>query len=800
MCSSALPCTAQWRRITAIPEPYQSSGIWLDVFFLPSNPQYGWICGFNGMVIRTTDGGETWQGTTVEANPLGRGMLESIQFVDSTVGYVSGPGGVFKSTDGGRTWRDILPPTLYNLWGSFFLTRDIGIVIGSGCGLEQQFWRTTNGGNSWTLFSGSVPGSGLSDAVIANTIGYPAPNRLGLGYAVSSGFIWRTLDTGRTWQPLIDMGHRTWQEEMSYCDGTFMIPFAGGPTDCSGGQNTGGAYTSTDTGRTWRRFETGKAMYGSFAIDRLRGWAVGSDATVIYTANGGTTWEYRNCGILPGANMDDVWFVNDTLGFVVGEGVYKSTRIPDPVISILGTTQFCEGDSTILQAPEQIGNTELLYQWSNGASTRAITVRQSGTYSVTITDRGNCRRVSQTVSIQVLPRPRAEITAATALTLCAGTETLLTARFTQNTSASSFPITTIWLQNGQVRSTNTITSPLQTTSIATREAGVYTLTVRNAHGCSISTSLTLEIFPAPAVRITASSFQACRGDSITLSAPQGFVRYQWSNGATSSSITVRANSILTVTVTDRNGCTTVSPPAEVAFFEGGRQLQIIETITGGTVRFDAVPFSTLFCRDVRIRNTHPTDTFTITTTFLAQNVEFSTPLGQFPLRIAPLQEQPIRVCFSPRTNRTVTDTIWISRECGAFRIPLAGQGTGTQLLGTTRCNAFITSLSTQRGIIRLGVSALYPQPIMQGTPWIFLDAEYSSDTPILTTLPPLPEAQIISLTGTTVAHYTPTLIYTEPSVYRYRYAINTAPLANGVYACSLRFGTQLHTQLFVVLR
>ncbi|MGB9912963.1 MAG: hypothetical protein ACPLRO_06300, partial [Candidatus Kapaibacteriota bacterium] len=44
-----------WQKIVNIPQPY-ANNYWLDVYFLPSDPNFGWICGFNGMVIRTTDG------------------------------------------------------------------------------------------------------------------------------------------------------------------------------------------------------------------------------------------------------------------------------------------------------------------------------------------------------------------------------------------------------------------------------------------------------------------------------------------------------------------------------------------------------------------------------------------------------------------------------------------------------------------------------------------------------------------------------------------------------------------------
>lgn len=63
------------------------------------------------------------------------------------------------------------------------------------------------------------------------------------------------------------------------------------------------------------------------------------------------------------------------------------------------------------------------------------------------------------------------------------------------------------------------------------------------------------IYPAGTVWI-------CPGDSVSLSADTG-TAYQWSQGGTSSSISVVAAGTFTVTVTDTNGCTAVSPATTV---------------------------------------------------------------------------------------------------------------------------------------------------------------------------------------------------------------------------------------------
>ncbi|MCL5992375.1 MAG: YCF48-related protein [Bacteroidetes bacterium] len=294
-----------WNKVSTIPPPYNSN-YWLDVFFLPSNPDYGWICGYRGQVIRTSDRGKTWAGAIV---PFAD-HLESIHFTSPTVGYTSGVQGIFKSTNGGASWRDITPPNAFTLWGCYFLNDNYGITAGEGCQGTQKFFLTTNGGANWTLFIDSVPNSGMTDIML-----YPS----GLGYGASSGKIWITNDSGATWSVYLTSGANIWQEEITNIGPSFLVPVAG--TSCSGQGNSGGMHFTTNDGASWNSFSTLYPMFGTFLISQNTGWACGFNREVYYTSNGGQTWLIRNCGIDNG-NLDDLWFITPNEGWVVGEGVY----------------------------------------------------------------------------------------------------------------------------------------------------------------------------------------------------------------------------------------------------------------------------------------------------------------------------------------------------------------------------------------------------------------------------------------------------------------------------------------------
>ncbi len=308
---AVLPSYSQyWEKINNIPSPYDQN-YWLDVYFLPGNSNFGWACGFNGRVIRTTDGGNSWLGASVQ----GADHLESIHFPSQGTGYTSGVEGIFKSTDGGASWFELNLPGGDTLtpWGTYFLTNDIGIVIGGGCARDiQHFWKTTDGGSTWNVFVGNEPNTGLTDGILYS------PN--GEGYAVSSGNIWHTSDGGLNWSIIESTPVSVWHEEFTRINNSFLFPYAG--SMCSGGGGDGGMVFSTDGGSSWNTYRTGQRMFGAFLINTTTGWVCGDARTVMFTEDAGRTWRTINCGIEDG-DLDDIWFINPNLGWAVGEGVYK---------------------------------------------------------------------------------------------------------------------------------------------------------------------------------------------------------------------------------------------------------------------------------------------------------------------------------------------------------------------------------------------------------------------------------------------------------------------------------------------
>ena len=173
-------------------------------------------------------------------------------------------------------------------------------------------------------------------------------------------------------------------------------------------------------------------------------------------------------------------------------------------------TTICEGDSIVLTASG--GST---YSWNTGATTNSITVQPNSTttYTVSVAS-GSCSPDQATTTITTAPPPSITITGDTLI--CIGDSAILTASGGTNY---------LWY-NGESNTSITIHPSMDT---------VYAV-LASAGSCWTSKSITVKLTDPPVISINGIT-EVCLGDTTSLSV-SGAGSYQWSNGATSSSIDV----------------------------------------------------------------------------------------------------------------------------------------------------------------------------------------------------------------------------------------------------------------------
>ena len=152
------------------------------------NETTGFIAGSENTILKTTDGGETWVGSSERAR-VGetRNNLENIWFVSPTTGWIIGSfGTLLHTTDGGGNWEKRDPGFDNNLFGIYFLDENTGWI----CGQEGLILHTTDGGATWnqqkTESFDDLHDIIFVDAMVGWTVG---------GY----NSILHTTDGGKTW-------------------------------------------------------------------------------------------------------------------------------------------------------------------------------------------------------------------------------------------------------------------------------------------------------------------------------------------------------------------------------------------------------------------------------------------------------------------------------------------------------------------------------------------------------------------------------------------------------------------------
>lgn len=171
---------------------------------------------------------------------------------------------------------------------------------------------------------------------------------------------------------------------------------------------------------------------------------------------------------------------------------------------------------------------------------RDVTLRvsEAGDYHVEMS-LGSCSVESDVLSIQFVAPPVAQIEVADEGPLCHGTATVLTA-----VHPADGAYTYRWSTGETSR------------SIEVRAAGVYTLTLSNAAGCSDETGVTVTVSdPVDAPHIPDTVVCPVERQPVRLSAPTGYAAYEWSGGISlGADVEISLPGTYTLRVQDANGC------------------------------------------------------------------------------------------------------------------------------------------------------------------------------------------------------------------------------------------------------
>jgi photosystem II stability/assembly factor-like uncharacterized protein len=237
-----------------------------------SDNKNGWICSRNS-ILKTIDGGKKW--VIKYSEDLGEGYFRDIQFLNKNIGFVVGGKGDFgskgvliKTDDGGKTWQEATPsslPTLTHI--SIVDERNIWI-----CGFDGTILSTIDNGLIWNKKNLNIsPSPDLTTIQFVNQHnGWVGSRDEWLGF-------FRTTDSGNNWvqrsrESLGIFGVQTF----------FFIDMHNGWLATFPGAGYTIAKTN-DGGKNWEfQEDMGISRINAFCfINRNKGWAVGLEGAIL---------------------------------------------------------------------------------------------------------------------------------------------------------------------------------------------------------------------------------------------------------------------------------------------------------------------------------------------------------------------------------------------------------------------------------------------------------------------------------------------------------------------------------------
>ena len=294
----------------------QSSGYASDIFFVSNN--VGYAAGNNYSILKTEDGGETWEGLNTGFNlngNLNAGGAGALYFIDAQKGwYVNGHNTILKTSNGGASWNALssgvvlTPSQFVHFTNLFFLDSQNGWVVGyianiNGADYAGVILKTTDGGDTWT---NQVFG------VVLTSVNFVTEQK---GWLVGgAGTLLYTSDGGTNWSSQyngIQWGFR----DVKFRDENFGIVVG----------NAGKIFVTTNGGVNWvdKNSSFTYNLNSLYLTQSGKCYAMGQGKLYV-SNNEGDTWSLQY--EYPDYMEAKIFFENNNMGWYAGNrGIAKTT-------------------------------------------------------------------------------------------------------------------------------------------------------------------------------------------------------------------------------------------------------------------------------------------------------------------------------------------------------------------------------------------------------------------------------------------------------------------------------------------
>lgn len=256
----------------------------------------GWAVGFNGVIIKSTDGGKTWESQSSGTQT----SLHAVHFVDGSLGVAVGHNGVILRTDnGGTIWNRISTSYGEHLYDVQLNSRSVAFASGG----RTHILKTTDGGLAWDRVFGSSRGTVTIDGIfMLNDF---------TGWAVGGNYLYKK-EYDNAWHTQANYGG--WDlVDVQFLDENIGFVLSGDAFSYF----TGRVYKTTDGGDTWKSLGSiDRRLHGlGFAGENI-GWAVGGDGAIVRFDEQGLS---QLTTPIPRAVLNSVYFLDENTGWIGGE-------------------------------------------------------------------------------------------------------------------------------------------------------------------------------------------------------------------------------------------------------------------------------------------------------------------------------------------------------------------------------------------------------------------------------------------------------------------------------------------------
>jgi photosystem II stability/assembly factor-like uncharacterized protein len=310
-------------------------------------------------ILRTTDGGNTWTPYDIGDD------IFSFYFVNATTAFACGEHGVtYRTNDGGLTWQWIsLTGRIYayDLSSLYFFNSNTGFTVGA----RGRILKTTDGGATWNTYSPTY--IDVSDLSVATPT---------TAYATVGNNIYKTTDRGQTWNVL---GLTVGTNYAEY-DVFQTCQFFSADTGFVTASDYARIYKTYDGGANWRMISPTASFYDDVTcqqfLDKNTGFLainIFYGGTIVKTKDGGETWNEIWHSQFNGEVFHKIYFLDEKTGYASRyDRLFKTTDSArtwtelwdDQTISsiwfINTSTGFVAGENGMLKQTLDSGRT-----WNN---------------------------------------------------------------------------------------------------------------------------------------------------------------------------------------------------------------------------------------------------------------------------------------------------------------------------------------------------------------------------------------------------------------------------------------------------